>query len=41
MSPFRPKSHDTESAFPAFGFTARPLEQGLDALFHPKPGAAA
>jgi nucleoside-diphosphate-sugar epimerase len=38
---FSPKSHDTESAFLAFGFTARPLEQGLNALFHPRPGAAA
>ena len=28
-----PKSHDTTSAFLAFGFTARPLEQGLSALF--------
>jgi hypothetical protein len=35
---FSPKSHDTESAFLAFGFTARPLEQGLDALFPPAPG---
>lgn len=35
---FSPKSHDTESAFRAFGFTARPLEQGLDALFPPQPG---
>lgn len=35
---FSPKSHDTESAFLAFGFTARPLEQGLDALFAPQPG---
>jgi nucleoside-diphosphate-sugar epimerase len=32
---FSPKSHDTESAFLAFGFTARPLEQGLNALFMP------
>jgi NADH dehydrogenase len=39
---FSPKSHDTESAFLAFGFTPRPLEQGLDALFsHPQPGAPA
>ena len=38
---FSPKSHDTESAFRAFGFTARPLEQGLDAIFHPSPGALA
>jgi NADH dehydrogenase len=38
---FSPKSHDTESAFQAFGFTARPLEQGLNALFHPVPGALA
>ncbi|HEX4965168.1 MAG TPA: NAD-dependent epimerase/dehydratase family protein [Thermoanaerobaculia bacterium] len=38
---FSPKSHDTESAFLAFGFTARPLEQGLDALFPPQPGAPA
>jgi UDP-glucose 4-epimerase len=36
---FSPKSHDTESAFQAFGFAARPLEQGLNALFHPRPGA--
>jgi NADH dehydrogenase len=35
---FSPKSHDTESAFRAFGFTARPLEQGLEALFPPAPG---
>lgn len=35
---FSPKSHDTESAFLAFGFTARPLEQGLDAIFRPPPG---
>jgi nucleoside-diphosphate-sugar epimerase len=35
---FSPKSHDTGSAFLAFGFTARPLEQGLDAIFHPPPG---
>ena len=35
---FSPKSHDTESAFLAFGFTARPLEQGLDALFRPRTG---
>ncbi len=38
---FSPKSHDTESAFRAFGFTARPLEQGLDALFPPQPGDSA
>ncbi|HEX3528332.1 MAG TPA: NAD-dependent epimerase/dehydratase family protein [Thermoanaerobaculia bacterium] len=38
---FSPKSHDTESAFLAFGFTARPLEQGLDAIFRPQPGAPA
>ena len=38
---FSPKSHDTESAFRAFGFTARPLEQGLDALFPPPPGGPA
>jgi nucleoside-diphosphate-sugar epimerase len=38
---FSPKSHDTESAFLAFGFTARPLEQGLDALFPPAPGGSA
>ena len=31
---FSPKSHDTESAFRAFGFAARPLEQGLNALIH-------
>ncbi|HEV7507544.1 MAG TPA: NAD-dependent epimerase/dehydratase family protein [Thermoanaerobaculia bacterium] len=36
---FSPKSHDTKSAFLAFGFTARPLEQGLDALFPSPPGA--
>ncbi|MEA2417376.1 MAG: hypothetical protein QOI58_4033 [Thermoanaerobaculia bacterium] len=29
---FSPKSHDTDSAFRTLGFTARPLEQGLDAL---------
>jgi nucleoside-diphosphate-sugar epimerase len=38
---FSPKSHDSGSAFLAFGFTARPLEQGLNALFHPRLGAAA
>lgn len=38
---FSPKSHDTESAFLAFGFTARPLEQGLDALFGPREGEPA
>jgi nucleoside-diphosphate-sugar epimerase len=38
---FSPKSHDTESAFRAFGFTARPLEQGLDALYPPRPGGPA
>ena len=38
---FSPKSYDTESAFLAFGFTARPLEQGLNALFHPRQEAAA
>jgi nucleoside-diphosphate-sugar epimerase len=39
---FSPKSHDTESSSLAFGFTARPLEQGLDALFSPpQPGAPA
>ena len=39
---FSPKSHDTESAFLAFGFTARPLEQGLEALFPlPQQGATA
>lgn len=32
---FSPKSHDTESAFLAFGFAARPLEEGLSALFPP------
>ncbi len=37
---FSPKSHDAESAFRAFGFTARPLEQGLDALFDPREEAA-
>ncbi len=36
---FSAKSHDTESAFRAFGFTARPLEQGLDALYQARPGA--
>ncbi len=35
-----PKSSDTGSAFLAFGFTARPLEQGLNALFHPGPEVA-
>jgi len=35
---FSPKGHDTESALRAFGFTARPLEQGLDAIFRPQPG---
>jgi len=38
---FSPKSHDTESAFRAFGFAARPLEEGLNALFHPRSGAPA
>jgi nucleoside-diphosphate-sugar epimerase len=41
---FSPKSHDSGSAARAFGFTARPLEQGLDAIFHSshsRPGAAA
>lgn len=38
---FSPKSHDTESAFLAFGFAARPLEQGLNALFHLRSGALA
>jgi NADH dehydrogenase len=38
---FSPKSHDTESAFLAFGFAARPLEQGLNALFNPRSGALA
>lgn len=38
---FSPKSHDTGSAFLAFGFRARPLEQGLNALFHSRPEAAA
>jgi hypothetical protein len=33
---FRPKSHDTESAFLAFGFTAPPLKHGVDALFGPQ-----
>jgi nucleoside-diphosphate-sugar epimerase len=37
---FSPKSHDTSSAFLAFGFTARPLEQGLNAIFHPRSEAA-
>jgi NADH dehydrogenase len=31
---FSPKSHDTESAFRTLGFTARPLEEGLNALRH-------
>jgi NADH dehydrogenase len=35
---FSPKSHDTTSAYLAFGFTARPLEQGLAVLFPPPPG---
>ena len=34
---FSPKSHDTASAFLAFGFTARPLEQGLAVLFPQLP----
>ncbi len=34
---FSPKCHDTQSACRAFGFTARPLEQGLDALYQPQP----
>lgn len=38
---FSPKSCDTESAFLAFGFTARPLEQGLRALFPSQAGDAA
>jgi nucleoside-diphosphate-sugar epimerase len=38
---FSPKSHDTGSAFRAFGFTARPLEQGLDAEFCRRTGDAA
>ncbi len=38
---FSPKSHDTKSAFLAFGFTARPLEQGLNAIFHPRQQALA
>jgi hypothetical protein len=33
---FRPKSHDTENAFVALGFTAQPLKQGVDALFRPQ-----
>ena len=37
---FSPKSHDTESAFRTFGFAARPLEQGLDALVHARQGTA-
>jgi NADH dehydrogenase len=37
---FSPKSHDTGSAFLAFGFTARPLEEGLNALFRPREGVA-
>ena len=35
---FSPKSHGSESALLAFGFRARPLEQGLNALFHPGMG---
>jgi nucleoside-diphosphate-sugar epimerase len=31
---FSPKSYDTESAFRTLGFTARPLEEGLNALLH-------
>jgi nucleoside-diphosphate-sugar epimerase len=31
---FSPKSHDIGSAFLTFGFAARPLEQGLNDLFH-------
>ena len=38
---FSPKSADTLSAFQAFGFTARPLEQGLDAQFHSPTGDTA
>lgn len=38
---FSPKSLDGGGAFRAFGFTARSLEQGLDALFQPRPGAPA
>jgi NADH dehydrogenase len=33
---FSPKSHDTESAFRTLGFGPRPLEEGLDALIHPR-----
>jgi hypothetical protein len=33
---FSPKSHDTERAFRAFGYTPRPLEEGLQALFPPE-----
>jgi NADH dehydrogenase len=35
---FSAKSLDAGGALQAFGFTARPLEQGLDAMFHPRPG---
>lgn len=35
---FSPKSCDTKSAFQAFGFTARPLEQGLRALYPSRAG---
>ena len=38
---FSPKSHNIESAFLAFGFTARPLEQGLDNMFRPRTGNGA
>ena len=38
---FSPKSHDTASAFLAFGFAARPLEQGLKALYKPPSGVLA
>ncbi len=37
---FSPKSYDASSAFQGFGFTARPLEQGLNELF-PRIEAAA
>jgi NADH dehydrogenase len=33
-----PKDHDVESALRHLAFRARPLEEGLDALFHSRPG---
>lgn len=38
---FSAKSLDAGAAFQAFGFTARPLEQGLNALFQARPGGQA